>query len=351
MKRGVQLLLILATSLSLVACGGKSYSEITWFDLELGDKLPIPSDSIKGEIECNDDKSLQVLIAKISVDDFESYVEACKNNGFNLNSYSNETYYSADNSLGYGLSVDMNEKNKTMTISLDGYNLYGDFTWPDSDLARLLPVPDSTYGVIEWENLNGFVIDVANITLDDFNNYVSACKDNGFTVDYQSGSDYYWANDEVGNKLSLRYQDGDVMFIRIDSADESSSEDISESNSSTSEESTIDITSDNVETTDDFSEETAKSESSDDGIRPEFKEAMDSYESFMNEYCEFMEKYNSSDDVTSMLSDYTDYMTQYVETMKKIDDIGEEEMSSEEAIYYTEVTTRVSKKLLEVGAN
>lgn len=28
----------------------------------------------------------------------------------------------------------------------------------------------------------------------------------------------------------------------------------------------------------------------------------------MNEYCDFMEKYENSDDVASMLNDYTEYM-------------------------------------------
>ena len=31
-----------------------------------------------------------------------------------------------------------------------------------------------------------------------------------------------------------------------------------------------------------------------DGMRPEFKEAMDSYEAFYDEYCDFIKKYNDN---------------------------------------------------------
>lgn len=84
------------------------------------------------------------------------------------------------------------------------------------------------------------------------------------------------------------------------------------------------------------------------GIRPEFQEAMDSYEEFFDKYVEFMKKYIDSGYPISMLSDYTELMSQYVETMEAMEKLGEEEMSSEEAAYYLEVTTRINKKLLDV---
>lgn len=84
------------------------------------------------------------------------------------------------------------------------------------------------------------------------------------------------------------------------------------------------------------------------GIRPEFKEAMDSYEAFFDEYVAFMKEFAEADNTLSLLSDYSDYMAQYAETMEKLDAIGEEDMSTEEALYYMDVSTRISKKLIEV---
>ena len=95
-------------------------------------------------------------------------------------------------------------------------------------------------------------------------------------------------------------------------------------------------------------DKTDTSESS-SGMRPEFKEMMDSYEAFMDEYVDFMK--HMSDDPTDLevLSEYADIMMKYAEWGKKIEDLDESEMSDEEAAYYAEVTLRVSQKLLEVS--
>ncbi len=333
MRKVQKILLVLATSLTLTACGGNSYSEISWTDLELGEVVPAPSDKVTGEVQVDSDKSLQVVVAKTSKESFAEYVELCEKNGFDLNAYSVDDYYSADDASGYGLSISLDTKSKIMTISVNGYNVYGEFAWPDSDIAKLLPVPKSDYGVVEWEKSEGFVVDVANISIDDFNEYVNDCKENGFTLNYQAGDDYYYANDELGNKLTLNYKDGDIMFVRIDA----SSEEESESSNATE---TISVNNSNQENSE---------QNNETGIRLEFKEVMDSYEKFIDEYCEFMKKYNSSSDISAMTTDYANYMTQYADMMNKIEKMGDEEMSSEEAVYYAEVTARISKKILEIG--
>lgn len=91
------------------------------------------------------------------------------------------------------------------------------------------------------------------------------------------------------------------------------------------------------------------SDKSANGMRPEFKAAMDGYEAFFDEYCAFMEKYNSSDNPAGMLGDYMSFMSRYTETMNKLDEIGEEELNNAELAYYTEVMARISQKLLAVS--
>lgn len=86
-----------------------------------------------------------------------------------------------------------------------------------------------------------------------------------------------------------------------------------------------------------------------DGMRPEFKAAMDSYEAFFDEYIAFMEKYEESDDSLSMLTDYVNYMSKLSDTMEKLDAIDEDELTDEELAYYTEVMLRISTKLMSVN--
>ena len=86
-----------------------------------------------------------------------------------------------------------------------------------------------------------------------------------------------------------------------------------------------------------------------DGIRPEFKKALDSYEDFFDEYCDFMKKFNESPDDLTLLGEYTEYLTQYAETMDKMNELDNGEMNDAEMKYYIEVTTRINTKLLDVS--
>lgn len=85
-----------------------------------------------------------------------------------------------------------------------------------------------------------------------------------------------------------------------------------------------------------------------DGMRVEFKEAMDSYKSFFDEYIAFMEKYKSSSDQVSMMTDYMNYMSQYTETMEKLDALKADTLNEAELKYYTDTMLEIENKLLSV---
>ena len=60
---------------------------------------------------------------------------------------------------------------KTDPPSLDsgsGEMEFAEFQWPDTDIAKLMPVPKSTIGNINWSHDYGFVIYVAETPLDDY---------------------------------------------------------------------------------------------------------------------------------------------------------------------------------------
>lgn len=101
------------------------------------------------------------------------------------------------------------------------------------------------------------------------------------------------------------------------------------------------------------SEETAETEvkefSTENVIRPEFKSAMDEYEKFFDEYCEIMKKASNSPNDISIMMEYSTYMAQYVETMEKFEALGNEELTTAETIYYIEVNSRITQKLMEVS--
>ena len=94
-----------------------------------------------------------------------------------------------------------------------------------------------------------------------------------------------------------------------------------------------------------------------DVVAPEFKEMMDSYEAFMNQYCDLMVKYvnaTSSGDTATLLAmtaDYASLVQQELDWASKIDGIDESTLSPADDAYYLEVQGRVLKKLGETGVS
>ena len=84
-------------------------------------------------------------------------------------------------------------------------------------------------------------------------------------------------------------------------------------------------------------------------VDPGLKAFLDEYETFMDEYVEFMKKYKDSGNSAEMLSDYLKMMERYASFAEAAEKYDSDEMSAADAAYYIEVTSRISKKMLEVA--
>ena len=91
--------------------------------------------------------------------------------------------------------------------------------------------------------------------------------------------------------------------------------------------------------------ENSSATTSSNGVTPELKVFLDSYEAYMDRYIAFMQKHENSNDTYSMLYDYLDMMQQYADFTEKIDQYDTDKMSAVDSAYYLEVTMRVAKKL------
>lgn len=81
------------------------------------------------------------------------------------------------------------------------------------------------------------------------------------------------------------------------------------------------------------------------GIRPDVKEAIDSYESFMNEYVSFMIRYEDNADDTAFLMEYLSLMQKLSDWSETMDSL-EKEFTDEENMYFLEAQMRVNGLLL-----
>lgn len=314
MKKTITLIASLLLTLSLFwGCENR----LAWPTGELANLLPIP-ESKYGEVSSNDTDHLSIYVHKFSTSQYENYISACKDAGFTIDVSEGSSSYSAFNKDGYKLLLSFYSSSEKMHISLEDPMKMSTIQWPNSEIAKLIPPPSSNIGNIYWENSEGFVIYVGNTPKTDYEKYINECINLGFDIDYNKGDDYYYADNSNGYHVDIRYKGYNTISIHLEAPDENDSI-INSANTDSSS-----------------------------GIRSEFKEAMDSYEKFFNEYCTFMKKYSSSSNQASLMNDYLDFMSQYAEMMDELNDIGNQDLTLEELSYYTEVMSRINKKLLEI---
>lgn len=195
--------------------------------------------------------------------------------------------------------------------------------WSEYVLSEKLPEPKTLTGRLNYDSSNSLSIDIVGANKNEYKNYVSACKDKGFTVDTYNSSDSFSAKNEEGYSLHIYYDEKDKEY-------------------------TITLSKPSEETPD-KSTETNKGTTNSNGLRTDFKNAMDSYEAFMNEYVEFMKKYTANPTNTTLLSEYSSYLERYSKFVDDFDKWDEADMNDAELKYYLEVQSRVTKKLIEVA--
>lgn len=111
------------------------------------------------------------------------------------------------------------------------------------------------------------------------------------------------------------------------------------------------VTGEEVNSVVEEAEKAAQEAVNDVAAGPDFKEVLDGYEKWVDNYCEFMKKYNNADAVQmgEMMEDYIAYASDLAEWSAKIDGYDTENLSDEDVKYYLDVTNRCNKKLLEVA--
>ena len=200
---------------------GEKSERIDWSDIILGSQLPEPPKN-KGEIHENTAEKLWADINKISDKQYNDYTEACKAKGFTVDPESDSTSYGAYNSEGYKLSLSHYGSEDEMKIELEKPIEMSSITWPTSKAGKQLPAPKSTKGKFTHESDDGFNVYIGNTSKDDYNSYVKACSDKGFTVNYDKGDSFYNADNSAGWHVLIKYEGNNIMSIDIDAPDEDS---------------------------------------------------------------------------------------------------------------------------------
>lgn len=211
----------LATSFALIIpyfglfkINSADYVKYDWDGVVLAEMLPEP-ESPYGKIISNSEDYLSLDVTKTSEEQYKDYIEACKNKGFAIDTEVTGGSFCAYNDKGYKLSLSYYDYNSEMHINLDSAMEMETITWPDSGMAKLLPVPKSTTGKIYSNDEDGFSVYIGNTTIDDYNDYVKACEEKGFTVDAQKKDKTFSAKNADSYKLTVDYKGNNIVYISI----------------------------------------------------------------------------------------------------------------------------------------
>ncbi len=208
--------------------------------------------------------------------------------------------------------------------SYDPTEGFAEFAWPESELVNRIPKPEKIYGKINHEQSASFSADIGDATREQFDDYLKACQDAGFTEKYSKSNTSYYAYDAEGYYIHITYNaEHKIMDISVREPKEETT-------------STADTT------------QTTTTVAAND-LDKDFKAAMDAYEAFVDEYVDIFKKYKANPTDMSILAEYTDYVTRYEEVCETFEAWEDEDLSADELAYYVDVQARVSKKLIELA--
>lgn len=308
----------------------------------------------KGNVDIGSDSEeyLSFSIKDIDYDFYKEYKNSCIDLGFSIENDKDSRNYTAYNDSGYKL--DLSFYDNEINVRLEVPEKMDNISWPTNGIVTILPKPKSKFGKITSDSSNYFCVKIAKTSLDDYNEYVKTCEDNGFNVDYNKTEKKYEAKNSDGDELYLSYLENGIMEIRLKEkeeevvASEPEPEPQTEPESQPESVTEPEQNSSQTQVPEDTSSQSTTTNNNE--IRSDFKSAMDSYESFMNEYVSFMKKYLASNGTDlSLLTDYSNYMTKYSKVCKDFEAWESKDLNSAELAYYIDVQARVSKKLLEIN--
>ena len=147
------------------------------------------------------------------------------------------------------------------------------------------------------------------------------------------------------------YDVGAILGIEVTVVTQAETEDAeAEEDEAVDEDETEDETEAEAEAETEVEAETELADSGESaGIGEDFQAAMESYEAFYDEYIEFMELSETSDDANAITQAYKDFWAQYEETMSALSVISDFEANDEEVACFIEVSERIFEKLEDAG--
>lgn len=116
-----------------------------------------------------------------------------------------------------GTKIILKPQFDTLEIKIRKLSHYGDIIWPTSGIALTIPKVASTRGIISINRDEYFSADIQYMTKEDLKNYFEQCKQYGYNFNIRTlNQTIYESKNQNGDRLSLRYDGGNVVSITVE---------------------------------------------------------------------------------------------------------------------------------------
>ena len=116
-----------------------------------------------------------------------------------------------------GTEIILKPQFDTLEIKIRKLSHYGDIIWPTSGLGSTIPKPLSTKGIISINRDEYFSADIQYMTKENLRDYFEQCKQYGYNLNIRELSQkIYESKNQNGDRLSLRYDGGNVVSITVE---------------------------------------------------------------------------------------------------------------------------------------
>jgi len=308
--------------------------KINFNDIYLKDEIPNINKQ-NGEIHNDSKDGLRITLCGIDKRLYKKYYDETIKKGYTIDSEDDTTTYQAYNEEGYKISLYWDEEDKELTVDLSAPIKMKNIIWPTTGLATKIPKPNSTLGKISLDDSDTFSVYIGNTSEEDFENYIKVCQEIGYVNNHSKSDKTYSAENNENYELVIEFTGNKTMYISVDAPEEDKSKKETKKEDIPKEE--IKSSTEDNSTTNNI------------GLRTDFKNAMDSYEKFVDEYIIFMQKYNSNPTDYELIKEYATYLGKYNDMVNKFEKWEDEDLNDAETAYYIEVQTRVNKKLMEAS--
>ena len=213
---------------------------------------------------------------------------------------------------------------------------FDDFTWPTNELVNTIEKYNTKRGRVGYNSgKDRFTMDLLIGSKNDFIRYIEKNKKKGYDLEEEFDGEVYKAKNRNNNLLSLKieyinkannyYAKSSMMTVTIKKEEskeakekrEKEKQELEAKRKADTEAKEAEERAKRQKAEEEQKEkekkeqEQKKTEAKTNTIDPQFKKAMDSYESAMKEYSSFMKKYTSSSNPVSMMNDYNRIMEKY----------------------------------------